>query len=151
MREHGRTRTTNSLLAAVALAAALGVCLAQRPQPAPPPRATPATIRATIDVSRSGDPINPLLYGHFIELLRNWFEHGMWAEMIGDRKFFYPVNNDPAQTPPNGRRNLYGRWSPIGPQDRVAMDPARAYSGDHAPRIRLDASTPYGSRSRRWR
>jgi alpha-N-arabinofuranosidase len=144
MREQGSTRTRNLLLAAVALTTAFGVGVAQTPPPAPPVRNTPATIRANIDVSRTGEPINPLMYGHFIELLRNWFDHGMWAEMIGDRKFFYPVNSDPVQTPPNGRRNLYSRWSPIGPDDRVVMDRTHAYSGEHAPRIQLDASTPYG-------
>jgi alpha-N-arabinofuranosidase len=84
------------------------------------------------------------MYGHFIENLRNWFERGIWAEMIGDRKFFYPVNNDSVQTPPNGRRNLYARWVPIGPADRIVMDTARAHGGDHVPRITLDPATPHG-------
>ena len=145
MPEHHGSKTGNLLRMAVAMTMALGVGMAQRGgQQAPPPRSTPATIRASIDISRTGEPINPLIYGHFIELLRNWFDHGIWAELIGDRKFFYPVNNNPEQVPANGRRNLYGRWSPIGPEDRVVMDRTHAYSGEHAPRIRLDASTPYG-------
>jgi len=113
----------------------------------PPPvtrAAPPSPMRAVIDISKRGPPIEPLMYGHFIENLRNWFERGIWAELIGDRKFFYPVNDDSVQTPVNGRRNLYGRWAPIGPAERVTMDTARAYGGDHVPRIRLDGSTPHG-------
>ena len=146
MSRRGSSSLRNLLLIAVALAATIGVGLAQRPRPVPQPRSTPDTIRATIDVSRTGEPINPLMYGHFIENLRNWFEMGMWAELIGDRKFFYPINNNPVQTPRNSRSNNYGRWTPIGPEDQVLMDRTRAYSGVHAPRILLDASTPQGIR-----
>jgi len=128
------------------LAIAPGLALGQGPpgQPRAPAAPFPAQVRAVIDISKTGQPIDPLMYGHFIENLRNWFERGLWAELIGDRKFFYPVNNDSLQTPPNGRRNLYGRWRPIGPADRIVMDTARAYGGDHVPRIQLDPSAPHG-------
>lgn len=147
MQVQGRIRMRILVLVCVALTATLVVGLAQGPQQALPSRPTPptpATIRASIDVSKTGESINPLMYGHFIENLRNWFEMGMWAEMIGDRKFFYPVNNNPVQDPPNGRRNLYARWVPIGPEDKVVMDRTHAYSGEHAPKILTDPTTPHG-------
>jgi alpha-L-arabinofuranosidase len=147
MLRYGRAGTRVFLVVAMALAGTIGVGLAQRgPQAPPPPRTTPDTIRAVIDVSRTGEPINPLMYGRFIENLGNWFETGLWAEMIGDRKFFYPINNNPGQTPRNSRSNNYGRWAPIGSENQVVMDRARAYSGVHAPKVLLDASTPHGIR-----
>src|SRR5882757_2802676 len=52
-----------------------------------------STVEATVDITKTSPRIEDLMYGHFIENLGNWFEGGIWAEMIGDRKFFYPVNN----------------------------------------------------------
>jgi alpha-N-arabinofuranosidase len=144
MRESCRIRIPKLLPVAVVLAATIGAGLAQRLQTTPPPRNTPETIRAKIDVSRTGEPIDPLMYGRFIENLGNWFEMGIWAEMIGDRKFFYPINNNAVQDPPNSRSRNYGRWAPIGPEDRVVMDTARLYSGKHAPRIQLGGAAPSG-------
>lgn len=150
-RRSGKTRADGAAIQAsvhfivVASALALVPMIAMTQTQSGVPRSEgPQTIRANIDVTKTGEPINPLLWGHFIENLRNWFERGMWAEMIGDRKFFYPVNNHPVQTPPNQRTRFYSRWSPIGPEDRVVMDRTRAYSGAHAPRILVDGSAPHG-------
>src|ERR1039458_10646730 len=67
--EHHRSKTGNLLRMAVALTMALGVGMAQRGgQQAPPPRSTPATIRASIDISRTGEPINPRSEEHTSEL-----------------------------------------------------------------------------------
>ena len=46
----------------------------------------------------------------FSELLSNMYDHGLWAEMISDRKFFYPINSSPTQTPQNSRR-FDSRWN----------------------------------------
>jgi len=96
-----------------------------------------------VDASQTGAPISLYMYGFFTELLSNMYEGGLWAEMLGDRKFFYPVNSDPQQTPPNSRK-FVGRWRPVGPDDVVVMDKEHAYVGAHSPRIMLDPATPHG-------
>lgn len=50
-------------------------------------------ITAVIDVTQTGEPIDPMMWGRFIENLSSYLEGGLWAELIGDRKFFYPVSN----------------------------------------------------------
>jgi alpha-N-arabinofuranosidase len=67
----------------------------------------------------------------------------MWAEMLGDRKFFYPVDSSNEQTPPNSRK-FVARWRPVGPDEFVAMDRERAYVGEHSPMVRLEGATPHG-------
>jgi len=107
-----------------------------------PARALPAgPITATIDLVRTGAPIDRRMYGYFIEDLGSMFEGGMWAEKLGDRKFYYPVASDSG-----ARRNLRGAspWRPLGPDTRVVMDSARAWVGKHSPRIALVAGTPRG-------
>ena len=49
----------------------------------------PSEVRATIDASKTYAPISPNLYGMFIEHAGNLVYSGMWAELIGDRKFYY--------------------------------------------------------------
>lgn len=106
---------------------------------------TPQTLRATIDVTKTGEPIEPEMWGHFIENLGTWWETNAWAEMIGDRKFYYPIDNDSIQNPPNGRRGV-NQWTPVGPQSSVVMDSTRGYAGKYSPRITLASSSPRGIR-----
>ena len=44
-----------------------------------------------VDISKTGKPIEKYIYGQFIEHLGNCIYGGLWAEMIEDRKFYYPV------------------------------------------------------------
>ncbi len=114
----------------------------------------PEPVTVVIDVSRTYAPINKLLYGHFIENLANWFEGGVWAEMLGDRKFFYPVNNNEELSPPNSRRGFVGswfrgfvgRWFPIGEERFVVMGKGHPYVGEQSPRIQLDSVEVRGIR-----
>jgi alpha-N-arabinofuranosidase len=101
------------------------------------------TISITVDAAKTGPAISPLLYGYFTELLSNMYEGGPWAEMLGDRKFFYPVDSKPTQTPPNSRR-FVGRWRPVGPDDDVTMDTKQAWVGRHSPLVQLDGTAPHG-------
>jgi alpha-L-arabinofuranosidase len=105
------------------------------------------SLTATIDASRASPPISPRLYGQFIEHLGNIINGGFWAEMLDDRKFYYPITSRPPVRPANGGarfRGLMRRWSPIGPDSSVVMDTADPYVGDHSPLIQLDASGPRG-------
>ncbi|MGA2534789.1 MAG: hypothetical protein ABSF53_02150 [Terracidiphilus sp.] len=51
----------------------------------------PHPIIATIDASKTGAPISKNIYGQFLEHGGDIVNTGVWAEMLADRKFFYPV------------------------------------------------------------
>lgn len=98
----------------------------------------------TVDASKTGPLIHKFIYGFFTENANNNFYHGgLWAEMVDDRKFFYPVNSAAEQTPPNSQR-ASRRWRPVGGDAVVTMDNEHAWSGGHSPMITLDPSTPHG-------
>ena len=83
---------------------------------------TPA---AVMDASKTGAPISKYIYGQFIEHLGRCIYQGIWAEMLEDRKFFYPVGDKDSP------------WKAVGDARNVRMNPIRAYVGVHAPEIRL--------------
>ena len=93
-------------------------------------------IQATVLLDQEGAPIHPFVHGMFTELLGNMFENGIWAEMLSDRKFFYPVNNSETLDPRNSRRHQL-RWRPIGPESSVTMDKANPYVGKQSPVVSL--------------
>src|SRR4051812_39366258 len=78
-----------SSLVAVGLFAALVVMAKTEPASAD---ASPE--RVAIDAAAVGAPISPLIYGQFIEHLGRCVQGGLWAEMLEDRKFFYPVTGE---------------------------------------------------------
>ena len=51
----------------------------------------------TIDAGKTGEPISKFIYGQFIEHLGRCIYGGIWAEMLEDRKFYFPIteNYDP--------------------------------------------------------
>jgi alpha-L-arabinofuranosidase len=46
---------------------------------------TSTTLR--IDIEKRGEPIEPFIYGQFIEHMGRCIYGGIWAEMLEDRKF----------------------------------------------------------------
>ncbi len=125
MRRCSRTVTSSTLIVLLAGAAA----------------AEPVAV--TLDATRTGPPVTPLVFGGFMEPATT----RVWAEMLVDRKFFNRVTSqkDPsAVTGGFGRRGPQPRWQPIGPEDSVVMDRANAFVGEWSPRIRLDAAVPRG-------
>jgi len=100
-------------------------------------------IQMTVNANKVGAAINPLIYGYFTELLSNMYGGGPWAEMLGDCKFFYPVDSKPTQTPPDSRRTI-GRWRPVSGDEAVTMDFRQAWVGAHSPMVRLDGTAPRG-------
>jgi len=75
-----------------------------------------------IDATRQGAPISPYIYGQFIEHLGRCIYGGIWAEMLEDRKFFYPVGDK--QSP----------WKTFGGAS-VVMDREKPFVGQHTPRV----------------
>ena len=113
-----------------ALLAGQVCCLA-----AAPANNTPK-IEATVHLDQEGAPIHPFVHGMFTELLGNMFENGIWAEMLSDRKFFYPVDNSETLSPRNSRGHQL-RWRPIGPESSVTMDKEHPYVGKQSPVVSL--------------
>ena len=85
----------------------------------------PLTPAAVIDASKTGAPISKYIYGQFIEHLGRCIYQGIWAEMLEDRKFFYPVGDK--ESP----------WKAVGDARNVRMNPILPYVGVQAPEIRL--------------
>ena len=49
--------------------------------------APPGNIHVAVDAARLGKPINPMIFGGYMEPATT----GVWAEMLSDRKFARPV------------------------------------------------------------
>ncbi len=104
-------------------------------------------VNATIDASKTSAPISPYLYGQFLEHIGGIVNNGIWAEMLDDRKFYYPISSQAPAAPAGPawmRRNPPRRWTPVGADEFVTMDASRAYSGDHSPRIALSGTEARG-------
>jgi alpha-N-arabinofuranosidase len=135
-------------IAGLAVAA---LCLAAAAQGSAQQTATaPDKIVATIDASQTGVPVSPYEYGMFIEHIGNTMYSSLWAEMLDDRKFYFPiVSKDPeSQGRPQGNpiRMQLRKWRPVGPDEVIVMDKDNPFVGDQSPRIELDAAAPHGIR-----
>ena len=51
-------------------------------------------IEVKIAASKTRDSINPFIYGQFIEHMGRCIYGGIWAEMLEDRKFHFPITAD---------------------------------------------------------
>src|ERR1035437_4976576 len=54
-------------------------------------------LNVTIDASKSGEPINPLIFGGYMEPATTQ----VWAEMLTDRKFANAITSAPTPPPAN--------------------------------------------------
>ncbi|MGE5126126.1 MAG: hypothetical protein ACM3PV_07530, partial [Betaproteobacteria bacterium] len=132
----------------LALALALAIPAAGASLPATAAGADAPAELVTVDARATGTPISPLVYGQFIEHLGRCIYGGLWAEMLEDRKFFYPVTGEaPAWelfTP--GPRSFDGEghpyellmrspWMVIGDKQAVTMVREGALAGEHSPRL----------------
>jgi alpha-N-arabinofuranosidase len=106
-------------------------------------------IQVTIDASKSGGPVNPMVFGGYMEPATT----NVWAEMLTDRKFANAITDAPAPAPANAFfRRFFGEpFKPVGPAGTVAMDTVRPFVGKHSPRIKLDGSEPHGIQQSRLR
>jgi alpha-N-arabinofuranosidase len=86
----------------------------------------------TIDGDRTGQPMSKYIYGQFIEHLGRCIYQGIWAEMLEDRKFFWPVGE--GESP----------WRSVGDPALVQMDEAKPFTGAHTPRVTLTGKAPGG-------
>ncbi len=98
-----------------------------------------APLDLKLDTSKTGAPISPFLYGQFIEHLGRCIYGGIWAEMLEDRKFYFPITADyaPYKSLQNTAFPVVGAspWEIIGDARVVTMVKADAFVGEHSPRI----------------
>ncbi len=112
------------------------------------PASKPAVAEVSIDASKIREPISPYIYGQFIEHLGRCIYGGIWAEMLEDRKFYFPVPADKEiwrLTREQARVLAASPWKVIGPQGTVEMVKQNAFVGDHTPQINAPGNgTPVG-------
>ncbi len=103
-------------------------------------------IHATIDASKSGAPISQYIYGQFLEHIGGIVNNNIWAEMLDDRKFYFPINSHPPAEPPGPawRRVTLRHWIPIGADEFVTMDADHPYAGEHTPLVKMSSSEEHG-------
>ena len=97
-----------------------------------------------IDAGKTGEPISKFVYGQFIEHLGRCIYGGIWAEMLEDRKFYFPIT--PKYDPYRGKRAVSkdspfavvgaSPWQIIGPADSVSMVKEGPFVGEHTPLIK---------------
>ena len=84
-----------------------------------------ATIAVELDAAKTGAPISPFIYGQFVEHLGRCIYGGVWAEMLEDRKFYFPITSDyaPYKSLQDTAFPVVGAspWQIIGPADRVRI------------------------------
>ena len=106
--------------------------------------AAPA-VHSQIDAAQTGAPITKYMYGALIEHIGGLINYSLWAELLDDRKFFYPVNTQPVPAGARpGSRGPGRKWTPLGPESAVTMDKTSPYVGDHSPVVTLAGSSPLG-------
>src|SRR4051812_40415367 len=104
---------------------------------AEPPRENAAPVHITINAAKSSPPISPYIYGQFIEHLGRCIYGGIWAEMLEDRKFYFPIPTKGAlwKTTREGAKVLASSpWHIIGSTDVKMVEPG-AFCGKHSPHI----------------
>ena len=102
-----------------------------------------SSIEVKVDATKTGAPISPYIYGQFIEHLGRCIYGGIWAEMLEDRKFYFPITADysPYRTLKDSDFPVVGAspWQIIGDPAAVAMVKEGAFVGQHAPRVNVGA------------
>lgn len=100
----------------------------------------------TIHAEKTKETISNYIYGQFIEHLGRCIYGGIWAEMLEDRKFYYPITDEYA---PWGKKSdeywkagefkhlVASPWKVVGPNGTVKMDVKDPFVGEHTPVIQL--------------
>jgi alpha-L-arabinofuranosidase len=102
-----------------------------------------APLELKLDTRKTGSPISPYIYGQFIEHLGRCIYGGVWAEMLEDRKFYFPItaNYAPYRSLTNTAFPVVGAspWQIIGNPQAVTMVKEGAFVGEHSPQIKAGA------------
>lgn len=133
---------------AVLLFAAAAPAAVPKPAAAQP-AAAPPRILAVVHAGRVARPVSRYEYGMFIENLGPLVYRTLWAEMLDDRKFYFPIQ--PQQASPKAPEGFFRflrlrHWRPIGPPGAIVMDPRNPWVGSHSPCVQLGGAVPRGFR-----
>jgi alpha-N-arabinofuranosidase len=100
-----------------------------------------------IEAARIGQPMSKYIYGQFTEHLGRCIYGGIWAEMLEDRKFYYPVTDayKPFKMNPGDKNwdappfpELVGSpWRVIGGKGFVSMVKDKPFVGEQTPELTL--------------
>ena len=106
--------------------------------------AAPKQTPLELDAAATTAPINPYIYGQFIEHLGRCIYGGIWAEMLEDRKFYFPITADyaPYRSLQKTDYPVIGAspWQIVGKADGVAMLTTDVFVGAHTPLLRAGAA-----------
>ncbi|NQW99462.1 alpha-N-arabinofuranosidase [bacterium] len=101
------------------------------------------TVEISLDVSKTGQPISPFIYGQFIEHMGRCIYGGIWAEMLEDRKFYFPITPEysPYRDLLDSEFPVVGAspWEIIGSPQAVTMVKEGAFVGNQSPRVNAGA------------
>jgi alpha-N-arabinofuranosidase len=101
-------------------------------------------LHVQLDAAKTGAPINPYIYGQFIEHLGRCIYGGIWAEMLEDRKFYFPITADyaPYRSLQDTQYPVVGAspWQIVGDAAKVTMVTDHVFVGEHAPRLAAGAA-----------
>jgi len=105
-------------------------------------------VKVTIDAHNTSDPVSQYEYGMFIEPIGGLVARTLWAEMLDDREFYYPIVAEgkdlPVPISVEGRPGVvYRKWRPIG-ADSVQIDTQDCYVGGRCPRMTLEGGSARG-------
>jgi len=130
-----RARKISIVILGICLAASLQECIAESQTTKP---------AVKIDANKTAEPISKYIYGQFIEHLGRCIYGGIWAEMLEDRKFYFPIT--PNYSPYRRRRGVprdnpfaivsASPWQITGAPDSVAMVKEDSFVGEHTPLIK---------------
>ncbi len=109
----------------------------------------PRPVVARIDATRPNAPVTRYEYGMFIEPIGGLVARTLWAELLDDRKFYYPVGPAASDVPPplnaEGKPGIaYRKWRPVGDPSAVTMDTRNPYVGTQSVSIALEGDGARG-------
>ena len=135
----------NLRIAILAISVCAGCAIAAQGNESPAPQNS----IANIDAGQTADPVSKYIFGMFIEHIGKTMYGPLWAEMLDDRKFYFPITSTET-APANQRRGFPGmemrKWRPVGSDEDVVMDKEKPFVGEQSPRIQLDPAAPHGIR-----
>ena len=138
-------RLSIAVLAFVTLGQPCAVAMGGNAEPA-----APRQIVVDIDAQQTARPTSKYEFGMFIEHIGPLIYRSLWAEMLDDRKFYFPITVAKPEVPGRRQGGFPGiqlrKWRPVGPADTVALDKEQPFVGEQSPRISLDGSAPRGIR-----
>lgn len=112
------------------------------------PLSAAESIVVRVDTKDEAHAIHPFVYGQFIEHLGRCIYGGIWAEMLEDRKFYFPVTAEyaPFRDLVDSRFPVVGAspWEITGDTDGVEMSRERPFVGEQSALVRKGSGIRQG-------